>query len=168
MTLQQASTGVVAFCLFLVGGAIAVQAQSDHVSYDKHGRVTTIRYSNGQEVRYEYDDRNNLTTVTNVVSSVDEAVETPAVWIHPNPASDHTTVTVPAVAGTAVTFTLVALGMASADLGFRLLTRRTGLSHSKIWFRLVSGDYLVSALCHRRHHTCDPFLLSGRYLPTRQ
>ena len=109
MTLQQASTRVVAFCLFLVGGAIAVQAQSDHVSYDKHGRVTTIRYANGQEVRYEYDDRNNLTTVTNVVSSVDEAVETPAVWIHPNPASDHTTVTVPAVAGTAVTFTLTTL-----------------------------------------------------------
>ncbi len=134
-----------ALCVLLLAASTAA-AQSDKISYDKHGRITSVRYANGQEIRYEYDARNNLTSVTNVVTSVDESTEPPAVSVRPNPASDQATIEIPATAGTAVTVQLV-----STD--GRLLFRRQILSDASGMARLqidaeteglAPGQYQVS------------------------
>ena len=93
----------------LVFGSLSLVAQSDEYTYDKHGRVTKVRYANGQEVRYEYDGYNNLTSIRSVVASVPESEQIPDISVRPNPASDHVTIEVPAPAGTAVTFRVVTL-----------------------------------------------------------
>ena len=93
----------------LVVGSMTLAAQSDEYTYDEYGRITKVRYANGQEIRYAYDNYNNLTSIESVVASVTDRETVPKISVRPNPASDHVTIEVPAPAGTAVTFRVISM-----------------------------------------------------------
>ena len=135
------------FIALMLVGVASLAAQQDKITYDKHGRISSVRYANGQEIRYEYDEYNNLTSTRSVVASVENNTAANfTITVKPNPASQHVTVEVPAQPGTAVTFRVVTLDGRQV-LRRQVLSEETGVARTTIdrtQDGIAPGQYQVS------------------------
>lgn len=126
-TMKTVLTILTALSLYVVG------ANAETYRYDDAGRLVSVRYDNGLETTYSYDNNGNLIkSATAVANTVTSDAQLRQISVSPNPASTHVTITglpdgqarvsVASMLGTTLQSSLVQIVDGSAGLDVRNLT----------------------------------------------